>query len=135
MRFAIRWVAALVIPAMLLTGSFATAQKKADKDKDKDKDANSEKMIKAGILTGSLAMVYEEKRTLRLQVAVPTINPGAMLSIQQAQVQMLQARASRNPAAMMQAQQTMARAQATMYTTKMQDVELQVQDDVVVRTA
>jgi hypothetical protein len=134
MRFAVRWVTALVVPAMLLTGPLAQGQNKAKANKDKE-PANTEKMIKAGLLTGKIAAVYEDKRMVRLQVPVPVLNPGALQSIQAAQIQMAQARLARDPVGMMQAQRSMILAQATLYTTRMQDVELTVIDDVVVRTA
>jgi hypothetical protein len=136
MRFAIRWVAALAVPAMLLAGPSAWAQKKKpNPDKDKDADApaeKAEKMIRAGVLVGKVAAVYEDKRKIRLQVVVPKLNPGAINSIAQAQMQMARAR---SVVAMIQAQQALARAQASLYTAGHQDVELQVLDDVVVRTA
>lgn len=132
MRFAIRWVVALTLPAMLLTGTPVRAQKKPNLDKD---GVNSEKMIKAGLLTGKIAAVYEDKRMIRLQVAVPTLNPGALLSVQQAQLQVVQARMTRNPATMIQAQRTLIQAQANLYTMRMTDVELTALDDVVVRLA
>jgi hypothetical protein len=124
-------VAILVVPVLLLTGSQVNAQKKPGMDK----DANSEKMIKAGILTGKVAAIYEDKRKIRLAVPVPTLNPAGLQGIQQAQIQMLQARMSRNPVAMIAAQRALIQAQANLYTTTMQDVELQAMDDVVVRTA
>ncbi|MFO0878245.1 MAG: hypothetical protein U0840_12915 [Gemmataceae bacterium] len=134
MRFALRWVATLAIPVMLLLGSTADAQKKADKDKDKDSDAPAEsKMVRAGVLTGKIGAIYEDKRMIRLQVSVPTINPGALQSIAQAQAQMAYARG--NPQAMLQARQALMRAQATMYQMTTKDIELSATDDVIVRTA
>jgi hypothetical protein len=131
-------VAALLVPAMLLTAPMVQAQKKKDKDKDKDKDTTSEKMIRAGILLGKVAAIYEDKRKIRLQVTVslPKLNTGALYNIQSAQRQLIQARLSGNLVGMIQAQQSLARAQATLYTLeqKTQDVELEALDDVVVRT-
>lgn len=138
MRFALRWVAALAIPMMLVLGSFADAQNKADKNKDKDKDSDTSpdtKLIKAGVLTGKIGAIYEDKRMIRLQVSVPTLNPGALQSIQQAQLQMAQAQATRNYQGMIQARLALARAQATMYTASTKDIELSATDDVIVRTA
>jgi hypothetical protein len=139
----IRWLAALLVPAMLLTGPQIGAQNKVnkdlDKDKDKTKEVTSEKMIRMGVLVGKVAAIYEDKRMIRLQVTVPVsrLNPGALLNVQQAQLQMAQARARRDPVAMRQAQISLAMAQASLYTVERinQDVELQALDEVVVRTA
>src|SRR5262249_33698115 len=94
MRFAIRWVAALAVPAMLLAGPAAWAQKKKpNPDKDGDAPAEkAEKMIRAGVLVGKVAAVYEDKRKIRLQVPVPKLNPGAINGILQAQMQLARAR-------------------------------------------
>jgi hypothetical protein len=141
MRRAIGLTAALVAAAALLTGSPAGAQKKekANPDLDKDKDANSEKMIKAGVLTGKVANIYEDKRVLRLTVNVPLqkVNTGSLQSLQNAQRDLAMARARGDRNGMLSAQKAMAQAQASLVTVeyKTQHVELTVQDDAVVRTA
>lgn len=130
MRIAIRWVATLVVPVMLLTGPLVGAQKKPNADK----DVTTEKMVKAGVVVGKVAAVYEDKRKIRLQVRVPKLNPGALQSIQSAQVQMAQARARGDFNGMRSAAQSLAQAQGQLYTYGTEDVELQALDDVVVRT-
>lgn len=140
MRQTIRWLAVLVVPILLVSGPAVNAQKDKKADKDKDKDTpNSEKMIKSGVLVGKVAALYEEQRKIRLQVTVPVteINPGAVNSIQQAQLQMAMARARGDFQGMINAQRQLAQAQLTMYTVRNhnQDVELSTTDDVVVRTA
>lgn len=140
MRQTIRWLAVLVVPILLVSGPAVNAQKGKKPDADKDKEtANSEKMIKSGVLVGKVAALYEEQRKIRLQVTVPVteINPGAVNSIQQAQLQMAMARARGDFQGMINAQRQLAQAQLTMYTVRNhnQDVELSATDDVVVRTA
>src|SRR5262245_17717104 len=141
MRHLLRWVAALMVPAVLLLGSPAGAQKKdLDKDKDKEKDVvPGEKMLKAGVLVGRVTAVYEDKRTIRLQVTVPLtrLNPGSLQSIQLAQADLARARARGDRAAMVNAQRAMLQAQSNLVTmeSRLQDIELQAVDDAVVRTA
>jgi hypothetical protein len=136
----LRGVAVLLLPTVLFLGSPARAQKTdKDKDKDKDKDVTTEKMMKSGVLVGKVVAIYEDKKVIRLQVTIPInkLNPGALQSIQQAQVSLAQARARGDRQGMVNAQRSMAQAQATLYTVenKMQDVELGTVDDVVVRKA
>lgn len=132
---------ALGVAAVLLTGSPADAQKKAnaDKDKDKDKDVTSEKMVKAGVLTGKVVAIYEDKRVLRLAVtvAVQRVNAGSLQSIQNAQRDLAMARARGDRSGMMSAQRAMMQAQASLIDVerRTQDVELMVQDEAVVRAA
>lgn len=137
MRPFLRWLLVLLLPTLWLAAPLDGAQKKADKDK--DKEVTTEKMINSGVLVGKVAAVYEEKRAIRLQVrvAIPVVNPGAVQQVAQAQVQMAQARLTRNPLLVLQAQQSMALAQATLYNvqTQTQDVELKVVEDAVVRLA
>ncbi len=138
MRHALRWTAALVVPALLLLGGPAGAQKK-DKDKDKDKDVTTEKMIKAGVLVGRVTAVYEDRRTIRMQVTVQLarLNPGSLQSLQQAQLDLARARARGDANGMMSAQRAMLQAQAGLYSIENhpREVELQATDEVVVRTA
>lgn len=134
MRHRPRWVAALAVPAMLLAGAPADAQKM-----DKDKDVTTEKMIKAGVLVGKVTAVYEDKRTIRLQVAVAQtkLNPSSLQQLQQAQLDLVSARARGDRNGMMSAQRAMVQAQSNLYSVekRYQDVELQALDDAVVRTA
>ena len=130
MRYAISWMAALLVPFLLLAGP-ALGQKKIDKDKDLDK-ANDVKMIKAGVLVGKVMNVYEDKRKIRLQVSVPKLNPSGLVAIANAQRQMAMAR---NIQGILQGQRAMQQAQAQLYTMQPQDIELEALDDVLVRTA
>jgi len=139
MRRAISWLAVLALPAAVLLGSPAHAQKKkgaADKDLD---DKNSQKMIKAGVLVGRVNNIYEASRKIQLKVAVPvtTLNAGAVSGMQQAQVAMAMARARRDVVGMRQAQLQLMLNQAGLYKidVKTVDVEVEALDDVVVRTA
>jgi hypothetical protein len=133
-RRVVSWIAALAVPVLLLAGPLAADDKKADKDKDLEKPA--EKLIKVGTVTGKVMAVYEDKRKVRLEISyqVMKINPGAVNSMQQARLAMVQAT---NIIARIQAQQQMAQAQRTLYTTetKKKEMEFQAIDDVVVRTA
>ena len=138
MRHILRWLAVLAVLAPLFPGNPADAQKK-DKDKDKDKDVTTEKMIKAGVLVGKVMAVYEDKRTVRLQVTVSVakLNAGSLQQMQQAQVDLASARARGDRNGMMSAQRSLVQAQASLYNIEKhnQDVELQALDDAVVRTA
>src|SRR5262249_10280128 len=111
----------------------------APKDKNKDPDKNSEQTVRAGVLVGKVAAVYEDKRRIRLKVAVPVtkVNAGALAGLAQAQMQYRQAAASRDLEGMRAAQLQMTQHQAQLYQVEMknQDVELDVLDDAVVRTA
>src|SRR5262249_23751426 len=107
--------------------------------KNKDLDKNTEQTVKAGVLVGKIAAIYEEKRKIRLQVNVPitTLNASALNGIAQAQVSYRQAAARRDLQGMRNAQMQMQQQQAQLYQVQMrtQDVELDVHDEVVVRTA
>jgi hypothetical protein len=139
MRRAISWLAVLALPAAVLLGSPAHAQKKKGAvDKDLD-DKNSEKMIKAGVLVGRVSNIYESSRKIQLKVAVPitTLDAGAVSGMQQAQVAMAMARARRDVVGMRQAQLELLLNQARLYKVDVRtvDVEVEALDDVVVRTA
>lgn len=140
MRRAISWLAVLALPAVLLLGAPAHAQKmkKAAIDKDLD-EKNSDKMIKAGVLVGRIVSIYDGSRKIKLSVGVPVtrVNAGALTNLQQAQLSLAVARARRDLAGMRQAQVDMALAQLSMYSTEVRniDVEVEARDDVVVRTA
>lgn len=139
MRFTTRWLTVLVV-LILLTATMVSAQKKpAGVDKDKDKEITSEKMIRAGVLVGKIRSISEEKRSVRLAVTVPVtrLDTGALQQMKQAQLDLIQARARGDRNAMVSATRSMAQAQATLYRVdrRTQDIELQVQDEVVVRTA
>src|SRR5262245_13341303 len=122
MRYAIAWVAALSLPALLLTGS-AVAQKKDDKDKDKDSDKAKDVWIKAGVVAGKVTAVYEDKRKLRVSVPVPKLNPTAVTNLQNAQTAYAQAVARRDANAMRSAQQQQMQAQRDLYRMENQDIE------------
>lgn len=128
----LRWSAALLVPCLLLSAPLANAQKKPPA---KDKEPNSEKMISAGVLVGKVVAIYEDRRAMRLQVNVPVqkLNPGALQGVQQARLNLANAR---DINAMRNAQMELARAQATLYTVEnqSQEVELTAKDDVIVRT-
>lgn len=130
MRPMMRWIAALALPALLLTGSLVEAQKKADVDKDTDK--GGEKMIKVGSVAGKVMAVYEDKKKIRIQVSVQVPNPAGMQAVYQAQMQMAQAR---NAASAYQAQIALAKAQQGLVKMENKDIEIQATDDVVVRMA
>jgi hypothetical protein len=133
MRQTFRWLVVLTLPFVLLLSAKVGAQGKKD---NKDKDlVNSEKMIAAGVITGRVAAVYEEKRQIRLAIQVPRLNPGALNSIQQAQAQMALARMRGDFNGVLNAQRQLAQAQATLYTMQWQDIELNTQDDMIVRMA
>jgi len=75
MRQTLWWLTALALAVLLYGSQPLNAQKakKPDLDKDKDKDASGEKMIKAGVLVGKVAMIYEDKRKIRLSFRVARI--------------------------------------------------------------
>lgn len=128
----LRWSAALLVPCLLLSAPLANAQKKPPA---KDKEPNSEKMISTGVLVGKVVAIYEDRRAMRLQFNVPVqkLNPGALQGVQQARLNLANAR---DINAMRNAQMELARAQATLYTVEnqSQEVELTAKDDVIVRT-
>jgi hypothetical protein len=135
MRRVLSYAVALVMMALLLP--LAWAQKKDDKDKDIDK--NSEKMVRAGQVTGTVMNIYEDKKKLRVKISytVPKPNTGAIQGLAQAQAQLAQAQARRDINGILSAQRSMAMHQANMitYEKKSQEVEIQAADDVVVRAA
>jgi hypothetical protein len=135
----VSWLAALVVPVLLLTGPLAGADKK-NPDKDKDKDVKKDdSFVKVGTVSGKVVAIYEDKRKFRMQVSIPhtKLNAGAITGMQQAQQAMQQAAARRDIRGMMTAQQQMSMHQRNLYTVEriQQEVEFQALDDVVVRTA
>jgi hypothetical protein len=131
----VAWLAALCVPALLLVGP-AFAQK--EKDKDKDKDVDKEKAtqwVTAGKVRGKVTAVYEDKRKLRIQIAVPKLDPNQVQAVARAQQAYSQAQAKRDANGMRNASMQLQQAQARMYTTENKDVEVQAIDDVVVRMA
>jgi hypothetical protein len=137
MRRGLSFGATLLVPVLLLAGSVVGAAQKADLDKDKDVEKNTEKRIKAGQVVGVVKAVYEEKRTLRLDVRIPVPNLDAQRSLAQAQLQYQQALARRpvdiNGAR--QAAQQIAQHQANLIKYETRPVEIQASEDVVVRAA
>jgi hypothetical protein len=134
------WLAALIVPVMLLTAPLVgAADKKPNPDKDKDADKKDDKLVKVGVVSGKVMAIYEDKRKLRLQVTIPhtKLNAAALVGVQQAQQQMTQASARRDIRGMLTAQQQMAMHQRNLYTIEKitQEIEFQALDDVVVRTA
>ena len=128
MRRTIRWIAALALPVLLLTGSLVEAQKKPNAEKDLDK--STEKMVKAGMVNGKIMAVYEDKKKIRIQVSYPTIDPEGVKRLYNARAAIAQARDAN---AMRSAQNSLAEAQRTMYKYENKDIEIQAADDVVVR--
>jgi len=155
------WLAALCLPALILVGP-ALAQKEPDKDKakepdkekkDKDKEADKEKKDKdkakdkdpdvkekatqwvtKGKVTGKVTAVYEDKRKLRIQVQVPTLDAGQVQAMANAQAAYSQAAARRDGNGMRSAQQQLQQAQARLYKMENKDFEIQAIDEVIVRT-
>ncbi len=129
------------IAAWLLVLPLAAAAQDAKKDLDKDKDKthNSEKMLKAGQLTGKIVTVEESKRSIRLQIKYPVLNPGAVQGLANAQVALQQALLNKDPVGRAQgianAQVQMAQNKLNMYNYRSQDVDLQTTEDVKVRLA
>ena len=132
MRPTIRWIAALALPVMILTGALVEAQKKPNPDKDVEK--STDKMIKVGVVTGKVMNVYEDKKKIRIQITytTQTLDPGAVQRMAQARRDMAMAR---DRQAAYNAQNALAQAQRTMYKTesKTKEEEIQATDDVVVR--
>ena len=128
MRPMTRWIAILALPILLLGGSYVEAQKKADPDKDTEK--GGEKLVKAGVVAGKVMAVYEDKKKIRIQVAVQVPNPAGMQAVYQAQMQKARAK---NPKEAYDAQMALMRAQQGMVKTENKDIEIQATDDVVVR--
>ncbi len=128
MRRTIRWIAALALPVLLLTGSLVEAQKKPNAEKDLDK--STEKMVKAGMVNGKIMAVYEDKKKIRIQVSYPTLDPAGAQRMYNARAAIAQARDAN---AMRSAQNSLAEAQRTMYKYENKDIEIQAADDVVVR--
>jgi len=129
MRRAISWLAAVVVPFVLLAGPAAAQKKKADKDLDK---ANDIKMIKMGVLVGKVRSVYEDKRKISLEISVPKLNVGAVQNLLNAQRSMMTARTIQDR---LNAQRSMMQAQGQLYTQESKVIDLEVLDDVLVRSA
>ncbi len=133
MRKLVSWMAALLVPAMMLTSPLAGADKNKDKDKDKDSDKPpAEKYIRLGTAAGKIMAVYEDKRKIRVQITVPKLNPQGLVAIRQAQLAMVTANTL---VGVIQARQQMFNAQRSLYTNTHVEVEVQALDDVVVRAA
>jgi hypothetical protein len=132
MRHVPRWAASLLALGLVLP-LLAADDKKPDARKDLDKNANTEKTIKAGQLTGKIVGIYESKKSLRLQVQVPALNPGAVTAYAQAELQYRQAAIQGNRQGMISALQNMARQEANLYTFQPKEVELQTTEDLKVR--
>jgi hypothetical protein len=111
----------------------STSQKTKDADKE---PINTEKMMKAGSVVGKVLNAMESKKSIRLQLTIPygKLNPGALQSLQQAQINLMRAT---SPQGVLQAQQQIARAQATLVEirTTTKEVEWTAADDVKVRMA
>jgi hypothetical protein len=139
MRHAIAWLAALVVPALLLAGPAFAQKGKKPVDKDLDKNTTSPKMVKAGVLVGKVAAVYEDKRKIRLSVTIsyPKLNTGAYTNYLNAQQSLANAIAKKDVNGIASAQRSMAQAQAQMYTmeSKTQDVELEALENAQIRMA
>jgi hypothetical protein len=101
----------------------------------------TEKMVKAGQVTGVVKTVSESTKSIRIQIETVTrkLNPGALNSMQQAKRELLRAQYNRNPAsrarAILRAQQKLAKAQRDLYKLERhsQEIEINAADDVVVR--
>ena len=130
MRSTIRWIVGLALLVLIATGSPVEAQKKPDADKDLDK--NSDKMIKAGTVSGKVMAVYEDKKKIRLQVGFPVLDPAKIQQLAQARAEMAQAR---DPNAYRAAQIKMAQTQMSLYKIENKEIEVQASDEVVVRMA
>jgi len=129
----------LLLLGILTLPAFAQKKPKADPSKDLEKGATSEKMLKAGQLSGKIMAIVESKKALRIQVTVPVqkLNEGAVNGLAQAQQSYQQAALHRDANGMMNAQRDMIRHQANLYTVenRSQDMEVGTIDDVKVRAA
>lgn len=105
------------------------------KGKDMDKES-AEKTIRAGVVSGKVMAVIEDKKTIRIQVTfrVPKLNPGALQSIANAQNQLAQANSVQ---AMINAQNALAQAEASLYQWQnvQKDYELTTAEDAKIRMA
>jgi hypothetical protein len=99
-------------------------------------NTNTEKSVRAGVVTGRITAVIEDKKSVRLQVTmyVPQINAGELQNIANAQMNM--ARAT-NPQDLINAQQQLIQAQARLvtYQTVQKEYELEATEDIKVRLA
>jgi hypothetical protein len=116
------------------------AAKKDDAKKDDKKDEpNSEKMLKAGQLSGKVVHVDESKRGLKVQLTygIPKLNDGEYRAMLDDQAKYAAAIARKDFRAAANHQAYAAMHQAKLYTMekKTKDVELQTTDDLVVRVA
>ena len=136
MRQVLRF-AALAIMGFLVLPLFAADEKKPDEKKDVDKKAPE--MVAAGAVAGKILHVDESKRSIKLQISVPEINPDAARGLAQAQATLQQASLDRNPQSRQQkinqAQQQMAQHQRNLYREKKHDVDVNSTEDVKVRMA
>jgi hypothetical protein len=111
-------------------------EKKPDAKKDLDKPPPpppAERGTKVGPFNGKVMAVYEAKKSLRIQIQVPTLNQGAVTAYAQAELQYQQAAARRDANGMRNALTNMARQEANLYTMQAKDFELTTTDEVKVR--
>jgi hypothetical protein len=98
-----------------------------------DKDSTATQWVTVTKVAGKVSAVYEDKRKLRISVAVPKLDAGQVNALMQAKLSYANAQARRDYNGMAQASNQMQQAQARLYTTENKDVEVQGIDDVVVR--
>jgi hypothetical protein len=122
----------LALPVVAADEKPAGKGKTPNWKKDMEGHQNSAKTVAAGVVTGKIVAIVEGKKSIRLQVQIPTLNPGAMQSMMQAQYNLARAN---SPQALFNAQRQMMQAQAQMYRYQAKDYELQAIDDVKVRLA
>jgi hypothetical protein len=133
----------LLVPFVPVLAAEPDVKKDLDVDKSAKSAKTTDKMIKAGELTGNIIAINESKKSMRVKVTytVPKLNQGAVNQVTQAQLALQRAMANRNPRqqyqAVQQAQLQLLRAQQNLYTMqqKSQELELETTEDVKVRMA
>jgi hypothetical protein len=135
-------VAALALLGFVVLPAFAADEKKDVDKKDADKkdvDKKAPELVAAGTVTGKILVVDETKRSLKVQVNVPEINPDEARALAQAQVSLQNAQFEKNAQSRINkiqtAQRDIATHQSKLYRNKHVDVEVTTVEDVKVRMA
>ncbi len=118
---------------------------KKDEKKDEKKPAKAELkkeekkdngMVKIGQVVGQISWMAEGSKSLKLRIDVPKLNPSAVQSIAQAELQ-IQRAAFQQPQQRLQtianAQRQIAQQKANLYTKTTQEIELALTEDCIVR--
>jgi hypothetical protein len=143
-RWSLWLVALLTLSLVALQGAAQDAVKKDDPKTEKKDDPKTEKkddpkppvtpekkpVVKTTVVTGEVASIKTGSQAIRLKVARPTLDEGAVREMATAQQEMARAR---NAQQLIQARQKLARAQARLYKMTTVEVDIEGTEDLKVR--